>query len=129
MVGMRNIHFANDQQAKAAYNYKTQRKNFIRSMQLYGLTKYSGTLVHKCLLSRTNQFTNKFSKQKTSQVTNGVLGNERASRQQQLVMSWEYWQESISCCVTFAQYTSLLEFAVPSHEFHCVLWFFLYIMK
>jgi hypothetical protein len=55
---------------------------------------------------------------------NGVSSNEHASRQQQLATSWEYRWESISCCVTFAQYISLLEFAVPSVEFHCVLWFF-----
>jgi hypothetical protein len=61
---------------------------------------------------------------KKSQVTNGVSSNERASWQQHLATSWEYRRESISCCVTFAQYTSLLEFAVPSLEFHYVLWFF-----
>jgi hypothetical protein len=66
----------------------------------------------------------KFCKQKTSQVTNGVSSNEHASQRQQLATSWEYRRESISCCVTFAQYTSLLEFAVPSLEFHCVLWFY-----
>jgi hypothetical protein len=64
---------------------------------------------------------------KTSWVTKGVLSNEHASRQQRLATSWEYWRKSASCCVTFAQYTSLLEFAVPSLEFHCVLWF-LYIL-
>jgi hypothetical protein len=73
------------------------------------------------------RFTNKFSEQKTSQVTYGVLSNEHASRQQRLATCWEYWRESVSCCVTFAQYTSLLEFAVPSLEFHCALWF-LYIL-
>jgi hypothetical protein len=67
---------------------------------------------------------NKFSEQKTSRVTNGVLSNEHASLQQWLATSWEYQWERVSCCVTFAQYTSLLEFVVPSLEFHCVLWFF-----
>jgi hypothetical protein len=68
--------------------------------------------------SRTN-----FPKKK-SRATNGVSSNEHASRQQRLATSWEYRRESVSCCVTFAQYTSLLEFAVLSLEFHCVLWFF-----
>jgi hypothetical protein len=76
--------------------------------------------------SRTPLITNKFSEQKTSQVTNSVSNNEHASRQQRLVTSWEYWRESVSCCVTFGHYTSLLEFAVPSVEFRCVLWFFIY---
>jgi hypothetical protein len=59
-----------------------------------------------------------------SWVTNSVSSNEHASRQQRLATSWEYWRESVSCCVTFTQYTSLPEFAMPSLEFHCVLWFF-----
>jgi hypothetical protein len=90
---------------------------------------YSGTSVHECLSSQTYQFTNKFAEKKKSQVTNGVSSNEHASWQQRLATSWEYQRESISCCVTFAQYTSLLDFAVPSLEFHCVLWFFLYVIK
>jgi hypothetical protein len=57
-------------------------------------------------------------------VTNGVSSNEHASHQQRLATSWEYRRDSVSCSVTFAQHTSLLEFAVPSLEFHCVLWFF-----
>jgi hypothetical protein len=80
--------------------------------------------VHERLSSRTNRFTNKFSEQKTSRVTNSVSSNEHASRQKWLATSWEYRWESVSCCVTFAQYTYLLEFAVPSLEFHCVLCFF-----
>jgi hypothetical protein len=71
--------------------------------------KYSGTSVHEQIF-RT----------KTSLVTNGVLSNEHASRQQRLAKSWEHRWDSISCCVTFARYTSLLEFAVSSLEFHCV---------
>jgi hypothetical protein len=70
------------------------------------------------------RFTNKFSEQKTSQVTNGVSSNEHTSRQQWLATSWEYRWESVSCCATFTQYTSLVEFAVPALAFHCVLWFF-----
>jgi hypothetical protein len=61
---------------------------------------------------------------KKSRAMNGVSSNEHASRQQWLATSWEYRRENISCCVTFALYTSLLEMAVPSLEFHCVLWFF-----
>jgi hypothetical protein len=61
--------------------------------------KYSGTSVHKRLSSRTN-----FLKKK-SQVMNGVSSNEHTSWQQWLATSWEYWQESVSCCVTFTQYT------------------------
>jgi hypothetical protein len=94
-----------------------------------GSCRYSGTSVHERLSLRTNRFTNKFSEQKPSRVTNGISSNEHASRQQRLATSWEYRRESVSCCVTFAQYTTLLEFAVPSLEFHRVLWFFKYIIK
>jgi hypothetical protein len=59
-------------------------------------------------------------------MTKGVSSNEHASRQQRLATSWEYCRENVSCCVTFAQYTYLLEFAVPSLGFHGVLWFFMY---
>jgi hypothetical protein len=85
---------------------------------------YSGISVHESLSSRTNRLTDKFSEQNTSRVTNGVSSNEHASRQQRLTTSWEYRRESVSWCVTFAHYTSLLEFAVPSLEFRCVLCFF-----
>jgi hypothetical protein len=74
--------------------------------------------------SRTPLITNKFSEKKKSWLTNGVSSNDHASRQQRLATSWEYRRESVSCCVTFAQYTFLLEFAVPSLEFHCVCGFF-----
>jgi hypothetical protein len=93
---------------------------------------YYTNLVQWNLGSRTPLITNKsvheqiFRRKKKSRVTNGVSSNEHTSRQQRLATSWEYRRESISCCVTFAQYTSLLEFAVPSLEFHCVLWFFIY---
>jgi hypothetical protein len=75
--------------------------------------------VHERLPSWTN-----FPNKKRLGVTNGVSSNENASRQQRLATSWEYRWKSVSCCVTFSQYTSLLEFAVPSLEFYCVLWFF-----
>jgi hypothetical protein len=76
---------------------------------------------------------NKFSKEKKSRMTNSVSSNEHASRQQRTTVGDKLGvsagemicgRESVSCCVTFAHYTSLLEFAVPSLEFHCVLWFF-----
>jgi hypothetical protein len=87
---------------------------------IYHVTSmYSGTSVHERLSSQTNWFTNKFSEK-----MNSVLSNDHASQQQRLATSWEYRWASVSCCVTFAQYTSLLEFAMPSLEFHCVLWFF-----
>jgi hypothetical protein len=79
--------------------------------------------------SRTPPITNKsvheqIFRTKKSRVTNGVSSNEHASRQQRLATSWVFRRESVSCCVTFVQYTSLPELAVPSLEFHCVLWFF-----
>jgi hypothetical protein len=88
--------------------------------------------IHWNFGSRTLLIMNKsvhkqISEQKSSRVMNGFSSNEHASQQQQLATSWEYRQESVSCCVTFAQYTSPLEFAVPSLECHCCLWFFLYI--
>jgi hypothetical protein len=76
----------------------------------FNTLKYSGTSVHERLSSRT----------KKSRVTNGVSSNEHASRQQRLATSWEYRRESVSCCVRFAQFTSPLEFAVNSLQFHCV---------
>jgi hypothetical protein len=66
---------------------------------------------------------------KKSRVKNGVSSNEHASRQQRLVTSWKYRRESVSCCVTFSQYTSLLEFAVPSLEFNSVLCFCILLNK
>jgi hypothetical protein len=86
--------------------------------------KYRGTSVHERLSSRTNHFTNKFSGEKKSRVTNGVSSYKHTSQQQWRATRWEYQQERVSCRVTFAQYTSLLKFALPSLEFHCVLWFF-----
>jgi hypothetical protein len=72
--------------------------------------QYSGTSVHEPILLRNNLFTNKFSEQKTSRVTNGVSSNEHASRQQRLATSWEYRRS------THPFSNSL--------EFHCVFWFF-----
>jgi hypothetical protein len=75
-------------------------------------SRFTNTSHHEQIGSRTN-FLNK----KTSWVTNGVSSNKHASRQQRLATSWEYRRESVSCCVTFAQYTSLLKFTVPSRFF------------
>jgi hypothetical protein len=94
-----------------------------------GLYNNLESVVQWNLGSRTSLITNKsvheqiFQKKK-SQVTNGVSSSEHASWQQRLATSWEYRRKSVSCCVTFAQYTSLLELGMPSLEFHCVLWFF-----
>jgi hypothetical protein len=69
-----------------------------------------GFIIQCNLGSRTPLITNKsvheqIFLEKKSRVTNGVSSNERASWQQWLATSWEYWHESVSCCVTFAQYT------------------------
>jgi hypothetical protein len=57
---------------------------------------------------------------KTSRLTNGVSDYEHPSWQQRLVTSWEARRGSVSWWLTLAQYTSLLEFAVPALEFRCV---------
>jgi hypothetical protein len=80
--------------------------------------RFTNASHHEQIGSRTN-----FPKKK-SRVTNGVSSNQHASRQQRLATSWEYGRDSVSCCVTFAQYTFLLEFAGPSLEFHCFVVFF-----
>jgi hypothetical protein len=84
------------------------------------VTMTNGSLIQGTLEPR---FTNKFSEQKTSRMTNGVSDYEHASWQQRLATSWEYRSGSVSYWLTLAQYTSLLEFTVPSLEFHCVLCF------
>jgi hypothetical protein len=87
--------------------------------------RFTNASHHEQIGSRTN-----FPKKKKPvRVTNGVSSNEHASRQQRLATSWQYRRESVSCCVTYAQYTSLLELAVRSLEFNCVLWFFIYIIN
>jgi hypothetical protein len=62
--------------------------------------RFMNTSHHEKIGSRTN-----FPPQKKSQVTNSVLSNEQASQQQRLATSLKYLRESISYCVTFAQYT------------------------
>jgi hypothetical protein len=79
---------------------------------------YTGTSVHERPCSRTNF------PSKKSRMTNGASDYEHASWQQRLATSWEYRRGSVSCWLTLARYTSLLEFAVPSLECHCVLCFF-----
>jgi hypothetical protein len=61
--------------------------------------RFTNASHHEQIGSRTNF------PEKKSRVTNGVSSNEHASRQQWLAASWEYRRESVSCCVTFAQYT------------------------
>jgi hypothetical protein len=91
--------------------------------------QFTGITLQWNLGSRTPLITNNsvhehiFRRKKTSRVTNCVSSNKHARRQNRLPTSWEYRRESVSCCVTFAQYTFLLEFAVPSLEFHCVVFF------
>jgi hypothetical protein len=72
---------------------------------LLGIIFYSISCIQWNLGSRTPLITNKFSEKKKSRVTNDVSSNEHASRQQRLTTSWVYRRESVSCCVTFAQYT------------------------
>jgi hypothetical protein len=59
-------------------------------------------------------------------MTNDVSDYEHESWQQRQA---ESIGAGVSCWLTLAQYTSLLVFAVPSLEFHCVLCFFKYIIK
>jgi hypothetical protein len=78
--------------------------------------------------SRTPLFTNNSVHEqifwaKKSRMTNSVSDYEHASWQQRLATSIEYRRGSVSCWLTLAQYISLLKFAVPSLEFHCVLCF------
>jgi hypothetical protein len=58
-----------------------------------------------------------------------ISDNERClglgTRKLGTTKSWDYRRGIVSCCLTLAQYTSLLVFAVPSVEFHYVLCCFL----
>jgi hypothetical protein len=95
-----HTHYRCDLQSLYVFFVKESRSKIDNS-------NYCRTSVHERLSSRTNRFTNKFSEQKTSRVTNGVLNNEHAGRQQRLATSWEYRRESVSCCVSFTQYKFL----------------------
>jgi hypothetical protein len=68
------------------------------------------------LLSSTAgpQFTNKFSEQKTSHMTNGFSDYEHASWQQQQAESISM---GVSCWLTLAQFTSLLDFGLRTLRF------------
>jgi hypothetical protein len=77
-------------------------------------TVYSGASVHERPCSRTVRFTNKFSEQKMSQMTNGFSDYEHASLQQ-----WQAKSISarVSCWLTLAQYTSLLDSGLRTFRF------------
>jgi hypothetical protein len=63
------------------------RQVLLYMLALYMYFEYSGTSVHERPCSRTIRFTNKFSDQKTSRMTNGVSDYEHASYQQRLATS------------------------------------------
>jgi hypothetical protein len=75
---------------------------------------YSGASVHERPCSRTIRFTNKFSEQKTSRMTNGFSDYEHANWQQRQA---ESISAGVSCCLTLAQYTSLLDFGLRTFRF------------
>jgi hypothetical protein len=75
---------------------------------------YSGTSVHERPCSRTIRFTNKFSEQKPPRMTNGVSDYEHASWQEQQA---ESIGAGVSCRLTLAQYTSLLDFGLRTFRF------------
>jgi hypothetical protein len=64
--------------------------------------------------SQTPRFTNKFSEQKTSRMTNGFKDYEHASWQQRQA---ESISAGVSCWLTLAQYTSLLDFSLRRFRF------------
>jgi hypothetical protein len=64
--------------------------------------------------SRTIRFTNQFSEQKTPRMTNGVSDYERASWQQRQADSFGV---GVSCWLTLAQYTFLLDFGLRTFRF------------
>jgi hypothetical protein len=135
----RICHFTQDLLQKSIHNginkfYVVTGLNKIRAfdacVQFTGLQRTTYHLPHILPVDTVEpRFTNssvneQILRAKTSRMTNGVSDYEHASWQQRLATSWEYRPGSVSCWLTLAQYTSLLEFAVPSLEFHCVLYFF-----
>lgn len=60
-----------------------------------------------------------------SGVMNGILSNKNVNWQHHEATSQEYYRESISCCVAFTKYTSLLKFGMPFLEFHLFIHFYL----
>jgi hypothetical protein len=75
---------------------------------------YSGASVHECPCSRTIRFTNKFSEQKMSRMTNGFSDYKHASWQQRQA---ESISAGVSFWLTLAQYTSLLDFGLRTFQF------------
>jgi hypothetical protein len=75
---------------------------------------YSGASVHERPCSRTIRFTNKFSEQKPTRMTNGFSDYEHASWQQRQA---ERIRTAVSCWLTLAQYTSLLDFGLRTFRF------------
>jgi hypothetical protein len=76
--------------------------------------KYSGASVHERPCPWTIRFTNKFSEQKTSRMTNGFSDYEHASWQQRQA---ESISAGVSCWLTLAQYTSLLDLGLRTFRF------------
>jgi hypothetical protein len=72
--------------------------NLLLGRGLVAELKYSGTSVHERPCSRTIRFTNKFSEQKISRMTNGVSDYEHASCQQRQAAS--IFRGSVSCWLT-----------------------------
>jgi hypothetical protein len=78
------------------------------------ILRYSGASVHERPCSRTIRFTNKFSEQKTSRITNGFSDYEHASWQKRQA---ESISAGVSCWLTMAQYIFLLDFVLRTFRF------------
>jgi hypothetical protein len=76
---------------------------------------YVGYYIQWGLGSRPPQLTNKYCEQKTSRMTNGFSVYEHASWQQRQAKSIS---AGVSCWLTLAQYTSLLDFGLRTFRFH-----------
>jgi hypothetical protein len=91
------------------------QKDFVPlSFLLFSYMLYSEASVHERPCSRTIRFTNKFSEQKTSRMTNGLSDYEHASWQKRQI---ESISAGVSCWLTLAQYTSLLDFGLRTFRF------------
>jgi hypothetical protein len=77
---------------------------------------YSGTSVHERPYSRIIRFTNKLSEQNVSD-DEQCLGLR--TRKLATAASWEYRRRNVSCWLTLAQYTSLLQCFFLVLFFHC----------
>jgi hypothetical protein len=95
------------------------------------LNQLAGLQLQWNLGSRMPLFTNNSVQEQFFRAKN-VSDDERClglgTRKLATAASWEYRRRSVSCWLTLAQYTSLLVFAVPALEFHCVLCCFLNIL-